>query len=89
MRRIKLVVAVATAIVASMAFAGFAFASTDGSCIHMPFSPMAGVTVPPTFLGLMLQLAVATGIVLVVALALAPRPTVRPPVSAGTTQTAS
>ena len=89
MRRIKLVVAVATSIVASMAFAGFAFASTDGSCIHMPFSPMAGVTVPPTFSALMLQLAVTMVIALVVALALAPRPTVRPPAPAGTTQTVS
>jgi hypothetical protein len=74
MRRIKLVLAVAAAVVAMMAFAGPAFASTDVSCIHMPLSPMTAVAVPATFSALLLQLAVAVVIAVVAAVALAPTP---------------
>jgi hypothetical protein len=87
-RRIKLVSAVVAAMVAMMAFAGPAFASTDGSCISMPLSPMAAVAVPTTSLALLLQLAVAVAVAMVAAVAQVPASTVRPPAFAGATQAA-
>ena len=88
MRSIKLVPAVAGAIVAMMAFAGPAFAGIDSSCIHMPLSPVAAVAAPTTSLALLLQLAVAVAVSVVAAVAQAPASTVRPPAFAGATQVA-
>jgi hypothetical protein len=85
MKRIKFVITVAAAMVATMAFAGPAFASTDGGCIQMPLAPTSAVAVPPTFSALLLQLAMAVGIALVVAVALVPVSLIRPSASADTT----
>jgi hypothetical protein len=87
MRRIRSVFAVAAAVVAAMAFAGPAFASTDSGCISIPFSPLMAFGAPVTFTALLLQLVVAVGVVLVAVVALAF--TVRPPAApADTTQAA-
>ena len=77
MRRIKLVLAVVAAMVATLTLAGPALASTYGSCIHMPLSPTSAVAMPTAFPALLLQLAAAVGIVLVVAAALVPVSIVR------------
>jgi len=85
MRRIKLVLSLAAATVTMMALASPAFAGTDGSCIHVPISPVADVTMPPTSSALLLQLAVVVAVVAVVAaIVLAPKSTVRPPALSGT-----
>ncbi len=84
MERMKLVLAVATAMVAMMALAGPAFASTDGSCIHLPISPVAAAAAPITSLTLLLQLAVAVVVAVVAAMAQTPASTVRPPAFVGT-----
>jgi hypothetical protein len=86
MRRIRSVFAIAAAVVAAMAFAGPAFASTDSGCISIPFSPLMTFGAPVTFTALLLQLVVAVGVVLVAAVALASASTVRPPAPTDTTQ---
>ena len=85
MRLTKLVLAVVAATVATMALAGPAFAGTYGSCIHMPLSPTSAVAIPTTFTALLLQLAVAVGIVLVAAAALVAPVSIVRPASADTT----
>ncbi len=86
MRRIRSIFAVAAAVVAAMAFAGPAFASTDSGCISIPFSPLMAFGAPVTFTTLVLQLVVAAGVVLVAAVALAWASTARPPAPGDTTQ---
>jgi hypothetical protein len=88
MRRITLVVGVLACIVAAMmAFAGPAFAGIDGgSCIHVPLSPLATGATPMTFSALLTQLAVAVGVVMVVAVALSPVLTVLRPGSVSGTR---
>jgi hypothetical protein len=85
MRLTKLVLAVIAAMVAMTAIAGPALASTYGSCIQMPLSPTSAVAVPATFTALLLQLAVAVGIVLVAAAALVAPVSIVRPASADTT----
>jgi hypothetical protein len=89
MRRINSILAVAAAMVAMMVFAGPAFASTNGSCIQIPFSPLMTHGAPPAFTALLLQFVVVGGIVLVAAVALTPTFTVRSSTPAGTPQAAS
>lgn len=89
MKRLKLALAIAASVVAMMAVANPAFASTDGSCINMPISPVTAVAVPMTSTVLLLQLAVAVMIALVAALSQAPASTVRPPAFGGTAQATS
>jgi len=89
MRRMKLVIAVAAAMGAMMAFAGPAFASTDSGCISMPMSPIAAATGPTIFVALLLQVAVVAAIAVVAAVAQTPAPTIRRPALAGATQGAS
>lgn len=83
----KLVFAVVTAVMATMVFAGPAFAESEGSCLHVPLSPMSATALPMTFSALMIQLALAVGIVVVAVVALAPVYIFRSPAS--TAQTAS
>ena len=89
MKRLKLALAIAASVVAMMALGNPAFASTDGSCINMPISPVTAVAVPMTSTVLLLQLAVAVMIALVAALSQAPASTVRPPAFGGTAQATS
>jgi hypothetical protein len=90
MRRMKSVLSVAAATLAAMAFASPAFAGTeDGSCIRAPLSSFTAFQGPALFTALPLQLAVAAGIVVIAALALAPKPILRPLAPAGSTQPAS
>jgi hypothetical protein len=89
MRRMKLVLAVAAAMVAMMAFAGPAFASTDGGCISMPMSPIAAATGPTIFVALLLQVAVVAAIAVVAAVAQMPASAVGRPALADATQGAS
>jgi hypothetical protein len=90
MRRIKLVLGIVAGMVAVMTFAGPAFASTDGvSCLHVPLSPLAAGATYMTFSALLTQLAVAVGVVMVVAVALGPVLTVRRPGSVSFTQASS
>ncbi|MBV9454963.1 MAG: hypothetical protein JOZ19_12740 [Rubrobacter sp.] len=86
MKRSKLALSVAASMVAMMALANPAFASTDGSCLNLPISPVTAVAVPITSTVLLLQLAVAVVIALVAAVAQAPASTVRPPAFGGTAQ---
>ena len=83
MRRIRVIFAVAAAMISMMAFAGPAFASTDSGCIHVPFSPLTAYGAPATFAALLIQLAVVVGIVMVAAVAL------QPPAPTGTPQAVS
>ena len=89
MKRLKLALAIAASMVAMMALANPAFASTGGSCTNMPISPVTAVAVPMTSTVLLLQLAVAVMIALVAALSQAPASTVRPPAFGGTAQATS
>jgi len=89
MRHIRVIFAVAAAMISMMAFAGPAFASTDSGCIHVPFSPLTPYGAPATFAALLIQLAVVVGIVMVAAVALAPASTVQPPAPTGTPQAVS
>ena len=89
MKRLKLALAIAASVVAMMALANPAFASTDGGCINMPISPVTAVAVPMTSTVLLLQLAVAVMIALVAALSQVPASTVRPPAFGGTAQATS
>ena len=85
----KLVFAVVAAVVATMVFAGPAFAESEGSCLHVPLSPMSAAALPMTFPALMIQLALAVGIAVVAVVALAPAYIFGSPASTGTTQTAT
>jgi hypothetical protein len=78
LKRIKLVLAVVAAIVAMMAFAGPVLASTFGSCTNVPLSSLMQFGGPTTFTASLLQLAMVMGIVVVAAVALMPRPAIRP-----------
>jgi hypothetical protein len=89
MKRVRAIFAVAAAIVSMMTFASPAFASTDGGCIHIPFSTLTAYGPPATFASLLIQLAVVVGIVMVAAVALAPASTAQPPTPTGTPQAAS
>jgi hypothetical protein len=72
-----------------MTLANPAFASTVGSCVNMPISPVTAVAVPMTSTVLLLQLAVAAVIALLAAVAQTPASTVRPPAFGGTAQMTS
>ena len=89
MKRSKLALSVASSIVAMMTLANPAFASTAGSCVNMPISPVTAVAVPMTSTVLLLQLAVAAMIALLAAVAQTPASTVRPPAFGGTAQMTS
>ncbi|MDQ3832485.1 MAG: hypothetical protein M3315_02390 [Actinomycetota bacterium] len=89
MKRLKSALAIAASMVAMMALANPAFASTGGSCTNMPISPVTAVAVPMTSTVLLLQLAVAVMIALVAALSQVPASTVRPPAFGGTAQATS
>ncbi len=89
MRRLKLVLAVVVAMVAMMAFAGPALASTFGSCINVPLSSLMPFGGPTTYMTSLLQLVMVAGIVLVAAIALIPRPIVRPVAPADSVQATS
>ncbi len=89
MRRIRLVLAVAAAMVAMATFAGPAFAGTDGSCIHMPMSPVAAVPVAITSIVLLSQIAVAISVAVVAAVAQTPTSAVRAPALEGSAQAAT
>ena len=91
MRRVRLVLGVVAGMVAAMAFADPAFASTDGgvSCIHVPLSPLSVGATSMTFSALLTQLAVAVVVVAVVAVALGPVRTIRRPGSVSVTQASS
>jgi hypothetical protein len=89
MKRLKSALAIAASMVAMMALANPAFASTGGSCTNMPISPVTAVAVPMTSTVLLLQLAVAVMIALVAALSQIPASTVRPPAFGGTAQATS
>ena len=89
MKRLKSALAIAASMVAMMALANPAFASTDGSCTNMPISPVTAVAVPMTSTVLLLQLAVAVMIALGAALSQVPASTVRPPAFGGTAQATS
>jgi len=86
MSRTKLVLSLPAAVVTMIAFASPASASTGGSCIHLPISPVADLTGPTTSSAPLLQLAVVVAVVAVVAvMALAPTSTVRPLALSGNT----
>ena len=86
MRYIKLIFAVVTSMVGATIFAGPAFASTEGSCISVPLSPLMAGAAPTTLSALLLQLGMAVGIVLItVVVVLTPGHIVRPLASASST----
>ena len=90
MRRVRLVLGVVAGMVAAMAFAVPAFASTEGvSCIHVPLSPMAAGATYMTFSAQLTQLGVAVGVVMVVAVVLGPVLTTRRSGSVSVTQASS
>ena len=90
MRRMKLVLGIVAGMVAAMAFAGPAFASTGGvSCIHVPLSPLSAGATYMTFSALLTQLAMAVGVVMVAVVALGLILTVRRPGSVTVTQASS
>jgi hypothetical protein len=90
MKRIRLVLGVIVAVAAAMAFAGPAFAGTDGgSCLHVPLSPLSAAATPVSFSALLVQVAVAAVVVMAVAVALSPRLTVRWPRLTSDTQVSS
>lgn len=89
MKRIKLVLAIVAAMVAMMAFAGPVLAGVFGSCLHVPLSSLTSFGGPTTFTASLLQLAMVMGIVAVAAVALKPRPGIRPITPADNAQVVS
>jgi len=90
MRRMKRVLTLVAATVVAMAFASPAYGGTESSsCIHAPLSSFSVIQGPVLFTALALQLGLAVGIVVVAAVALGPKPILRLPAPAGSTQAAS